>query len=378
MTATVDGLVERAYELKAELLNFAHTGRAGRELTEALVERFGDPITTDEPTLANFLDSFVLQHRLGDGRTVLERFVRARGDLSRADRDFLLSWKDLVEGFFAAEALDGDVLVASNVIDDLTYRIRSNMGGQPFRERTPPGSIFIARVVPVLDEWLISGSIAVPDPKHEDDVLAAAVSMAHENPRLLFRNPERLRIGWEMQQADRAQFIEFFGADCVTLPGRKLKARWAEYWQFQHGVDGIDPVTLDDLGEAETVGLIYDEREGLGFFGGFGALQEVFQRPELATVPEHAQVVLRYLRDDSMSPVPLRRCAAMYPTGTDVVFAHLLRRKQFSWQRHGESLLRQYKADLLDREPLPGFLPFGPRLVDFMQRTKSSKGTAHR
>lgn len=51
----------------------------------------------DEEALINFLDRFLLQHRLPDGRTVVERFVRARGDLPAAERDMLLGWRDVVE-----------------------------------------------------------------------------------------------------------------------------------------------------------------------------------------------------------------------------------------------------------------------------------------
>jgi hypothetical protein len=37
----------------------------------------------------------------------------------------LLGWRDPFEGFFEVEGFEGEVLLASNVIDDLPYRIRS-------------------------------------------------------------------------------------------------------------------------------------------------------------------------------------------------------------------------------------------------------------
>lgn len=49
------------------------------------------------------IDWFLLQHRLPDGRTVLARFVAARGDLPRGERDLLLAWHDVVEGMFEVE-----------------------------------------------------------------------------------------------------------------------------------------------------------------------------------------------------------------------------------------------------------------------------------
>jgi hypothetical protein len=368
MSLTIDELVERSGVLKQELLNYAREGRLGRELASAMVERFGDPIVTDEHGMIRFLDDWVLRHRLGDGRTVVERFVRARGDLPRAERDMLRGWRDPLEGFFEVEGFEGEVLLASNVIDDLPYRIRSNLGVELLKERTSPGSFLIAWVVPVLDEWLISGSMAVLEAERSEEVLEMAVSAAMEFPSMLFRNPERLRLGWQMQAEDRARFVEFFGADLVVVPRADWATRWAEYWRFRHGDDAPAAGDLGEVGDGETVGLIYDEREGLGFFADFGALQEVFQLPELARQPRYAQLVQQYLRDDSVSPVALRRCAELYPDGVDAVLSQVLRQKKFTWRRNGKDLMRRYKPEHLSREPLPLFLPLGPRLVEFTKR----------
>jgi hypothetical protein len=368
MSLTIDELVERSGDLKQELLDYAHQGRLGRELASAMVERFGDPIATDEHGMIRFLDDWVLRHRLGDGRTVVERFVRARGDLPRAERDMMRGWRDPLEGFFEVEGFEGESLLASNVIDELPYRIRSNLGVEFLKERTSPGSFLIAQVVPVLDEWLISGSMAVLEAERSEEVLETAVSVVMEFPKMLFRNPERLRLGWQMQAEDRARFIEYFGADLVVVPRADWGTRWAQYWRFRYGNDAPAVGDLGEVGDSETVGLIYDEREGLGFFADFGALQEVFQRPDLARQPRYAQLVQQYLRDDSVSPVALRRCAELYPDGVDAVLSQVLRQKRFTWRRNGEDLMRRYKSEHLSREPLPLFLPFGPRLVESAKR----------
>ena len=368
MSLTIDELVERSGVLKQELLHYARQGRLGRELASAMVERFGDPIVTDEHGLIRFLDDWVLRHRLGDGRTVVERFVRARGDLPRAERDMMRGWRDPLEGFFEVEGFEGEVLLVSNVIDELPYRIRSNRGVELLKERTSPGTFLIAQVVPVLDEWLISGSTAVLEAERCEEVLEMAVSAAMEFPRMLFRNPERLRLGWQMQAEDRARFIEYFGADLVVAPRAGWGTRWAQYWRFRYGDDAPAAGDLGEVGAGETVGLIYDEREGLGFFADFGALQEVFQRPDLARQPRYAQLVQQYLRDDSVSPVALRRCAELYPDGVDAVLSQVLRQKRFTWRRNGEDLMRRYKSEHLSREPLPLFLPLGPRLVESAKR----------
>jgi hypothetical protein len=208
--ADIDRLVRRSAELKGELLAFSRGRRFDRALSAALASAFGSPVVAEEEELINFFDHFLLQHRLADGRTVLERFVRARGDLPRAERDMLLRWRDVVEGVFEVEQIVGEVLLAVNLIDDLTYRIRTNMGPALY-ERTPPGSFLVARVVPIMDDWLLSGSLAVFPAEDASRLCAVAAKTALANPQLVFRNPQRLELARQQQRDDRAHFIEFFG-----------------------------------------------------------------------------------------------------------------------------------------------------------------------
>src|SRR5262249_33084502 len=216
-------LVERSAQLKDELLDFSQGKRFDRALSDALTAKFGSVVVAAEEELINFFDNFVLQHRLSDGRTVLERFVRARGDLPRADRELLLGWRGVLEAFFEVERLDGEVLVAVNLIDELTYRIRTNMDPAIF-ERFPPGSFLGARVVPILDEWLLSGSQAAFSAEQAERLYEIAAETAMEHPHLVFRNPQRLELAWEQQREVRARFIDFFGADLVVFPG----AEWGD------------------------------------------------------------------------------------------------------------------------------------------------------
>jgi hypothetical protein len=93
---------------------------------------------------------------------------------------------------------------------------------------------------------------------------------------------------------------------------------------------------------AGTVGVIYDEVEGLGFYQEFGALLAAFE--QAGTGAAGAGVVRAYLEDDSTSPMPLLRCVVAYPRAADAVFARALGRPRFSWARDGEALLRRHKA----------------------------------
>jgi hypothetical protein len=74
-----------------------------------------------------------LQYRLPDGQTVVDRFVASRPDLTAADREMLLGWRDPVEGIFEIRGQDGDAIILLNLLDDLKYRTYSNMGRAAFR-----------------------------------------------------------------------------------------------------------------------------------------------------------------------------------------------------------------------------------------------------
>jgi len=368
-------LVERSAELKGELLDFSHGKRFERELLAALTARFGPVVVADQGELANFLDSFVLQHRLSDGRTVLERFVRARGDLPRADRDLLLGWRDVLEGLFEVERLEGEVLVTVNLIDDLTYRMRTNMDPASF-ERFPPGSFLAARVVPIRDEWLLSGAVAKFSADEADRLYEIAANTAMEHPELVFRNPERLEQAWQQQRDDRRHFIEFFGSDLVVFSGAEWVDRMNEYWRHSLA-NAASQLRMDaaSLPSAQTMGVIYDEVEGMSFFAEFGMLQQVFEDPALITQPRYRDVVRHYLKDESVSPLPLRRLAQAHPDHAGKVFAHLLGRRSFTWPRDGERLLRSTKADYFTQPPAPRFAPLSPRLATAFRRRSGSSPT---
>ena len=126
-------LVQRAGDLKAELIDFALSPRFDRELSAVVAEQFPGGLVTDEAMFSMVLDHFALQYRLRSGSTVVEAFVAAHPELTGAERDMLLGWQDVVEGIFDVTGKDGDALVLVNVLDELTYRARSNMGRTALR-----------------------------------------------------------------------------------------------------------------------------------------------------------------------------------------------------------------------------------------------------
>lgn len=382
------GLVRRSGDLKGELVDFAQGSRFAGSFRQALMERFGGTTEVDEEQFINFLDWFVLQHRLPDGRTVVERFVAVRPDLSDGERAMLLGWRDVVEGIFEVQRRDGEALVTVNLVDELPYRVRSNLGPAVF-SRMPRRSFLVTRLVPIGDEWLLSGATSVLPAASSAEARRVAAEIAVRHPALAFRDPERLARGWELQREDRRYFVAFFGSDLVVLSGSELAGRMRAYGQFRmreardaegrSAADwarerfGVVPAMPDlgelpaDLCEADTVGVIYDEVEGLNYFANFGLVQQAFADPELAADREHRRAVLGYLKEPSISPLPLRRLAEPDPARASRVFRQVLRQPGFSWERDGEALLRRYKASWFERPVVPSVVPVRSELTGLGQ-----------
>lgn len=275
---------------------------------------------------------------------------------------------------------NGEVLIVTNLVDELTYRVHSNMGGEVFRVLRPR-SYMIARLVPMGSEWLVSGGIHPIVRSEKKIAYAGAVEIAMRYPELFFRNPSHLERGWEIQRSDRERFVRFFGTDMVLMPGMELAEGMRQYWAFSHrevlaqlseqniaSVTKRTAVEMDfpaALVKSGIVAVIYDETDGLAFFGGFGEFDRAFTRPALLDQRRYRQRVIDYLDDDSVSPLPFRRMGDRDPTRASEVFRRVLGRKSFDWEHDGEKLMRERKSSFFDRAPLPRVLPFSARLAPY-------------
>jgi len=118
------------------------------------------------------------------------------------------------------------------------------------------------------------------------------------------------------------------------------------------------------LRDAGSVGIIYDETDGLNFYPEYGMLRDLFGRAALAADKRYADVLRGYLRSETIAPLPLQRLAAAYPDTVDAVFRRILRRRDFTWTEHGEALMRRRKKWYYRREPRPGVTVLGDRLLE--------------
>ncbi|MFF9688025.1 hypothetical protein [Streptomyces sp. NPDC014623] len=374
-------LIERSAELKGRLVAFAQSARFDRWLTHLLLEAAGPERQLDEGEAIRITDHFILRYRLPDGSTVMDRFIAGRKDLTEADREMLLGWRDPVEGVFEIRRKDGDAVVLLNLVDDLEYRTYSNVGRAAFRGVSKGGFLHTC-LVPVHSAggaWLVSGAMTGYPRSSAAEIAQAALRLAAHHPELVFRNAEKLEQGWQLMREDRAAFVEFCGGDEVVLPPaeaedlvnafyrhRRQAAVAAQPGRARAGrLPGPDVPSFEPLSElagSDTVGVIYDQVDGLNFYADYGMLRDLFADPALPGRRRHQDLLRTYLREESITPLPIRRLAAAHPETADEVFRKLLRKPGFIWSEHGEALLRRRKPWYYEREPRPGVSVIGDRL----------------
>ena len=318
-----------------------------------------------------------------DGRTVVDRFVASRPDLDAADREMLLGWRDPVEGIFEIRSKDRDAIILLNLIDDLEYRTYSNMG-PAFLRQLPRDGFVLARLVPihpVPGAWLVSGMMTTYPKSDAGSIAKVALELATKQSRLVFRNPEKVEQGWKQMREDRAGFVEFFGGDELVLPPAEAGERLNAYYRQRQeaalarkpgrrrppNLPGVDVPVFEfppGLADAETVGVIFDDVDGLNMYPDYGMLRDLFGDPALAADKRYADVLRGYLGSETIAPLPLQRLAAAHPDTVDAVFRKILRKRDFTWAEHGEALMRRRKPWYYRREPRPGVSVIGDRLLE--------------
>ena len=373
-------LVKRAGQLKPMLVEFAMSPLFERELTAVISEAFPDMIVDDEAMFSMVLDHFALQHRLEAGITVVEAFVAAHSELTTAERDMLLGWRDVVEGMFEVTGKDRDAVILFNFVDELTYRAQSNLGPRAFRQLRK-GMIIVGRLVPVGQTWLVSGNLMVFPASHRGEMLAAAAQQALSHPEAAFRNPAKLAEARKLLAEQHEAFVDLFGSDLIVVRGievpdkvEEFNRHWAHLVRPDAGPPEPVPMELpDDILDADCIAIHFVAGEGMSFYPNYHLLEELFSNPALIARRRYREALSDCLRDPDISPEPLRRLAARDPAKASKIFTRLLKRKRgFSWETDGEALLRQHKSGYFDGTQLPRTVVLSEPLAKALREARPS------
>jgi hypothetical protein len=371
-------LVERAGQLKPMLVDFALSPRFDREFSAVVERNFPGRRVTDESGFSMVLDHFALQHKLPSGTTVVEEFVAAHPELTEAERDMLLGWTDVVESTFEITGKERNAVVLFNLVDELTYRARSNLGPRSFRP-LKKGMILVGRLVRAGDDWMVSGNPTAFPAAARDHMLPAVAEYAARSPEAVFRNPAKLAQARHLLAGHGATFVEMFGDDLVVVPGSEVSGTVATFHRrlakkARPDREPPEPEPMDfpdDLLAAESVAIHFVEGEGLSFYPDYHLLEQLFGDPALIARPRYRETLSGFLRDPDTSPEPLRRLAARDPAKASMLFARLLKRKRgFSWETDGEEVLRRSKPSYFDGTRLPRTVPLSEPLSGALERAR--------
>lgn len=367
--------ITQAAALKERLIAFALSPRFTHELDNAFERSHSGDLADNEVTASMIVDHFALQQRLMAGDTVIDRFLRAHPRLSQQEREMLLSWRDVVEGVFEVRGKDKDGVILFNLVDELTYRARSNMGKSAFRP-VRKGMFLICRLVPLGEDWLVSANISLFPAEARHQLLTQAAEIGLRNPKLVFRNPDKLATARRLLAEQREVFLDLYGAEYIVVPAEDVPSRHEAFLRACVDRDQPDDtwtlpsLTLpDEMLDAETVAIHFDPETGISFYLDFGLLQELFANPSLINRRRYRETLSSYLRGDDISPAAIKLLADAVPENAGIVFGKLLKKKGFSWPEHGESLLRRFKSRYFEEPQLPTLVPVSETMAEHLRGT---------
>jgi hypothetical protein len=124
--------------------------------------------------------------------------------------------------------------------------------------------------------------------------------------------------------------VEFFGGDELVLPPAEAEERLNAYYRHQQdpalarqparrrprNLPGLDVAAFKlppGLADADSIGIIYDETDGLNFYPEYGMLRDLFGNPALAADRRYAGALRGYLRSETIAPLPSALALARAP-----------------------------------------------------------------
>jgi SEC-C motif len=337
-------------------------------------EEYGDPLVIDsEGGFHEFTDNFVYSYRFRDDLTVIDRFVSEAADLSEKEKAIVLRWKDPVVGLFQVKRTLPDGFVAENLINEVEYTIKPTTIPQRLEKLARPGAFFRAKIIPVSDkEYIFSGTQEFLNTS-EKEMLKRVAQLQMKHPQFAFRdNKERVKRGFELQKKERALFIEYFGSDEVLTEGEKLDELMTGFMDYKlkkHDKpipEGYTPPKMKlpkDLLNSKDVGIVFDEISGQSFLINYGLILSIFQNPDVLRIKRYEDDILIYLKDETISPLILRRIFFRYPQNTEFIIGGILNRPEFDLKRDFDSLMEEFKPSFKGRKIFPQMMPMSERMV---------------
>jgi hypothetical protein len=331
-----DPLFVRAGVLWSAILGFVETAEGNVAIS---LERFTARQLIRNPQLDSgqrklIVHRFTIEGEV-DGNTILDLFLAHHPGLTTADRQLIQSWQQSFVGLLAIVEVYPNGLEVMNWLTAKHYRIQfTDVAAQVAMSRLKVGDIIIAQISPILGidwailtPWVALGRLGKPK-------LAVAVGAFRQNyPHYLYPDaPELLAASWESVTVYHDRFVEFFGADEITLTGTQLETRIGEFqpWLLdqQLATAGIEesaksqaidqmvspPVVLPpQLKTAKAVTALSHEYWGQMFLVDYAQLKALLVITNPAYLATDLSFIRKCLTDPAMNAFVWRRLAHQFP-----------------------------------------------------------------
>jgi hypothetical protein len=272
-----DPLFSRAGILWAEIIDFIQTaeGSVATALETFTARQLIRNPQLDPGQRKLLIHRFAIEGEIED-KPILELFIASRTDLTSIDLRLIESWRRSFVGLLAIVQVFANGLEVMNWLTAKHYRIQfPDLASQTAMTRLKVGDVIIAQINPIagidwviLAPWIALGRLGRPK-------LAVAVGAFRQNyPHYLYSDaPETLAAAWESVAVYHDRFVEFFGADELTMSGSELQTRIGEFqtWLVDKQLEnaGIDKSkSIVEL--ASDAGVSSDDLQALTTTLGFG------------------------------------------------------------------------------------------------------------
>jgi hypothetical protein len=377
--------LERAEQLKRELIDFATSGPLKQEYSRQQKLFFELSEQADEHEIESVLDWFLFDWFDEQGEGVIEHFLAQREDLSSDDQEMVFDWADSLNSVFEIRSLGKNSLELRELDSGNSFTVITSTS----LDRTPlkRGQYIAARLLPFGEQFVLSGLQFIM-PSRE----AAMEWLEMRRALDTISSPEALE---NAQREQCSAFCELFGCDELTVGSNELNSilqrfqnylfaerrdpqtgmTSAEKFQSEFGRELIIPEMPplpEPLTGAGEVTILCDDFDGIVFLPDFNKFKLVFESDDIDTsVPDWQEIIWKYIKDPDIPIVAFERVAEVAPARIETVLRKLLSDNDFSIE-HLYAVLLHYKQPVEGLEELED----DERLWDLLNGNTKSNGAS--
>lgn len=285
----MESSLNRAAELKQALLDFVLD--ADGALATALESFSADQLSGTQQQGMNSRELVIhrfLTEGVVEASTPIDLFLQDQASLSGGDRALVLSWKSSFVGLFAITQVLEDGVTAMNWMTAKNYTLKSSNPDELTKlSRLKAGEMLLTQIAPLnLESWMFFSPYISLGKLGKPKLAIAIGNFKKAHKKHLYGDaPDLLEEAWTSVEKYHDEFVDFFGADQVTLSGYHLSKKFKEFQEIalQKRLESlsIDPNTsLGDL--ADEAGLSNAEIATAAAAAGMDAkmVSDVLAHPE--------------------------------------------------------------------------------------------------